>query len=135
MLRTMAAALLTMTWAGSAALADTEKTTIWVEVKNQYDKPVDNASVILDFLGSHQIHKLGKRKPIHWEVRTNQQGIAHFPPVPSGTVQLQVITKKYQTFGEKVDVDGAEKRIPIKLNPPQSQYSAHEPLKPAEPPK
>ena len=49
---------------------------------NRYDKPVDNAAVILDFLGSHQFTKLGKRKPIHWEVHTNQKGIAHFPPIP-----------------------------------------------------
>lgn len=115
---------------GVSVLADAEKTTIYVEVKNQYDKPVDNAAVVLDFLGSHQITKLGKRKPIHWEVRTNGQGVAHFPPIPPGTVQLQVITTKYQTFGEKMDVSGAEKRVPIKLKPPQGQYSAHEPLKP-----
>lgn len=134
-MRKIVLAVLLLSFGSLGAFAEAEKTTIWVEVKNQYDKPVDNASVILDFLGSHQIHKLGKRKPIHWEVRTNQQGLAHFPPIPSGTIQLQVITRKYQTFGEKLEIDGAEKRIPIKLNPPQSQYSAHDPLKPADPPK
>src|SRR5437763_17218225 len=75
---------------------DNPKSTIIVEVKNQFDKPVDNASVILDFVGSHQVTKMGKRKATHWEVHTNQQGIAHFPPVPYGTVQVQVITKQYQ---------------------------------------
>ena len=118
------------------AFADSsQKTTITVEVKNQFDKPVDNAAVILDFLGSHQITKLGMRKTMHWEARTNQQGISHFPPIPYGTVQVQVITKKYQTFGEKFDIDTEEKKIDVKLNPPQQQYSAHPPLKPAEPPK
>ena len=116
-----------------SGIADTAKTTIIIEVKNQFDKPVDNAAVILDFLGSHQITKLGKRKPIHWEVRTNQQGVAHFPPVPYGTVQVQVVTKKYQTFGEKFELDTEEKKIEVTLNPPQSQYSAHPPLKPAAP--
>ena len=119
---------------GFGAHAETEKTTILVEVRNQYDKPVDNAAVILDFLGSHQLTKLGKRKAVHWEVRTNQQGKAHFPPVPSGTVQLQVITRKYQTFGQQMDVDGEEKTVDIQLKPPQKQYSSHEPLKPADPP-
>ncbi len=119
---------------GLGAFAGTEKTTILVEVRNQYDKPVDNAAVILDFLGSHQLTKLGKRKPVHWEVRTNQQGKAHFPPVPSGTVQLQVITRKYQTFGQQMDVDGEEKTVDIQLKPPQKQYSAHEPLKSADAP-
>lgn len=119
----------------SLCLASTPETTITVTVTNQYDKPVDNAAVILDFLGSHQVMKMGKRKPIHWEVHTNLHGIAHFPPVPQGTVQLQVISKNYQTFGQKLDVDTDQKSIDIKLNPPQKQYSAHEPLKPADEPK
>lgn len=114
--------------------ASTPQTTITVEVTNQFDKPVENAAVILDFLGSHQVTKLGKRKPIHWEVRTNLEGIAHFPPVPQGTVQLQVITKTYQTYGQKLDVDSEEKKLEIKLNPPQKQYSVHPPLKPADQP-
>jgi hypothetical protein len=115
--------------------ADSKKTTVIVEVKSESQKPVDNAAVILDFLGSHQITKLGKRKPIHWEVRTNQKGMAHFPPIPEGAIQLQIIASKYQTYGAKIDVDGEEKKIDIELKRPQNQYSAHEPLKPAEPPK
>jgi hypothetical protein len=117
------------------ATASSPETTLTVKVKNQFDKPVDNASVIVDFLGSHQIMKLGKRKPIHWEVHTNLQGVAHFPPVPQGTIQVQVVTKQYQTFGEKFDVDTDQKTIDVKLNPPQKQYSAHPPLKPADEPK
>jgi len=113
-------------------VAEKVETTIKVIVKNQYEKPVENAAVILDFLGSHQVTKLGKRKPIHWEVKTNQEGVAHFPPVPEGTVQLQVINSRYQTYGKKLDVEGEEKTIDITLNPPQKQYSAHPPLKPAD---
>jgi len=116
-------------------VASSPETTIRVVVKNQYEKPVENAAVILDFLGSHQIMKLGKRKPIHWEVKTNQEGVAHFPPVPEGTVQLQVINSRYQTYGKKMDVAGEEKTVEITLNPPQKQYSAHPPLKPADAPK
>jgi hypothetical protein len=128
----LAAALLA---SASLLLGSTPETTIRVVVKNQHDKPVENAAVILDFLGSHQIMKLGKRKPIHWEVKTNQEGVAHFPPVPEGTVQLQVINSRYQTYGKKIEVAGDEKTIEITLNPPQKQYSAHPPLKPADAPK
>ncbi len=118
---------------GTMLSAAKTETTIRVVVKNQYDKPVENAAVILDFLGSHQITRIGKRKPIHWEVKTNQEGVAHFPPVPEGTVQLQVINSRYQTYGQKIDVEGGEKTVDITLNPPQKQYSAHPPLKPANP--
>ena len=115
-------------------LAGAPQTVISVTITNPNDKPVDNAAVILDFLGSHQFTKLGKRKPIHWEVHTNQNGMAHFPEVPQGTIRLQVVAKDYQTFGNKYDIDAAEKMIEIKLNPPQEQYSAHPPLKPADAP-
>lgn len=127
-------AVVLLAWS-SICLASTAATTITVKVRNQFDKPVENAAVILDFLGSHQVMKLGKRKPIHWEVHTNLQGVAHFPPVPQGTVQVQVVTTKYQTFGQKFDLDTDEKTIDVKLNPPQKQYSAHPPLKPADEPK
>ena len=127
--RVLLCALLFLT---GSLMASAPESKITVLVKNQYDKPVENAAVILDFLGGHQIVKLGKRKPIHWEVHTNLQGIASFPPVPQGTVQLQVIKKDYQTFGDKFDVDTDERKIDIKLNPPQKQYSAHPPLKPAD---
>lgn len=110
------------------------ETNITVSVKNDHQKPVDNAAVILDFLGSRQYQKLGRRKPVHWEMHTNQQGIAKFPPVPRGTIQIQVVAKDYQTFGKSYDVDSEERKVEVALNPPQRQYSAHPPLKPAHPP-
>jgi hypothetical protein len=118
-----------------ASSAATPETTIRVVVKNELEKPVPNAAVILDFLGSRQIAKLGMHKKTHWEIHTNQEGIAHFPPIPEGSVQLQVVTSKYQTYGQKMDVQGEEKLLEITLHPPQSQYSAHPALKPADPPK
>jgi uncharacterized GH25 family protein len=105
-------------------VAAAPQTTITVTVKDQYNKPIDNAAVILDFVGSRQIAKLGKRRPTHWEVHTNQEGLAHFPPVPQGTIQLQVVAKNHQTFGKKFDIDSDQKAIDIKLNPPQEQYTA-----------
>jgi uncharacterized GH25 family protein len=105
--------------------AKTAETRITVAVTNQFDKPLANAAVILDFLGSHQIMKLGKRKPIHWELHTNQEGIAHFPPVPQGMVQVQVISLDHQTFGQRFDIDTPEKTIDVKLLPPQKQYTVN----------
>ncbi len=111
------------------------ETTLTISVRNEQDKPVDNAAVILDFRGGHQIMKLGKRKPTHWEMHTNQEGIAHFPPIPQGTVQIQIIANRYQTYGRDVDLDTDEKKLDIKLNRPQKQYSAHEPTSTGDNPK
>jgi hypothetical protein len=134
-LRVVLLAILTGLMLASLSLADSKTTTIKVVITNQFDKPVENAAVILDFLGSRNYAKLGRHKRIHWELKSNQEGIAHFPPVPEGTVQLQVIDKNYQTYGKKIDVSGEEKTVEITLNPPQKQYSAHPPLKPADAPK
>lgn len=120
-------------WASSP---EVPTTVIKIVVRNQFNKPVENAEVILDWVGDHrQVLKGWTKKKIHWEVHTNQEGLAHFPPVPEGAIQLQVNKKAYQTWGDKVEVSGAEKTIEIKLSPPQSQYSAHPALKPADPPK
>ncbi len=123
--RTLAVALLA---ASQIMFAAVPQTSLTVSVKNQRGKPVDNAAVILDFLGSHQITKLGKRKATHWEARTNQEGVARFPPIPQGTLQLQVVGKDYQTYGKKVEVDEEKKILEVELNPPQKQYSAHDPM-------
>ena len=48
--------------------------------------------------------KLGKKQMTHWEVRTNQEGIAKVPALPQGKVRIQVIAKNYQTFGETFDI-------------------------------
>lgn len=119
----------------AAASKDNPQTTIKVVVKNEQEKPVPNAEVILDFLGGRSVTRLMMKKPIHWEIHTNQEGTAHFPPIPEGSIQLQIVTKKYQTYGQKMDVEGPEKLLEITLHPPQSQYSAHPALKPADPPK
>jgi hypothetical protein len=47
------------------------------------------------------------------------------PPIPQGKILIQVIAKNYQTFGQTFDIDETEKTIDVRLNPPQSQYSAH----------
>jgi hypothetical protein len=125
--------ILALVFACAALAAADPEAVVTVIVKNPHDKPVDNAAVIMDFLGSHQVAKLGRRKRTHWEVHTNEEGVAKFPAVPQGTLRVQVIATNYQTYGDKVDVDQPEKQVDVKLNPPQPQYSAHPPLKPANP--
>ncbi|MGB6945688.1 MAG: carboxypeptidase-like regulatory domain-containing protein [Bryobacteraceae bacterium] len=102
-----------------------DMTTLTISVKNPYGKPVEGASVIVKFVKGHSVTKLGKKIRKEWELRTNQEGTITIPPIPQGTILVQIIAKDYQTFGENFDVDEPQKTIEIKLNPPQPQYSAH----------
>ncbi|HYZ82769.1 MAG TPA: carboxypeptidase-like regulatory domain-containing protein [Bryobacteraceae bacterium] len=108
-----------------SAFADTPMTTIRIEVKSYADKPIDRASVIVQFVEGRSIVKLGKKIMTRWEVRTNQDGIAKIPPIPQGKIRVQVIAKGYQTYGNIHEVDEEAETISIKLNPPQPQFTAH----------
>jgi uncharacterized GH25 family protein len=103
-----------------------QTTKLRIEVKNSDGKPVDRASVIVKFVEGRSIAKLGKQIRTSWELRTNQEGVASIPPVPQGKILVQVIAKKYQTFGQQFDINEEEKTLEVTLKPPQSQYSAHE---------
>ena len=100
-------------------------TKIRVEVRNTADKPVERAAVIITLDKGRSVVKLGKKDRTHWEMRTNQEGVAAIPALPQGTFLIQVSAKGYQTYGEKIDVKEEEKTIEVKLNAPQPQYSAH----------
>jgi hypothetical protein len=119
----LAIALLVSALAGSASAQTTK---LRIEVKSLSDTPVNRASVLVRFVEGRSVVKLGKKIRTSWELKTNQDGVATIPPIPQGQILVQVIAKNYQTFGEKFDVNEAEKTIEIKLKPPQSQYSAHQ---------
>ena len=102
-----------------------DMTTLTISVKSPGGKPVENASVIVKFVKGHSVTKLGKKIRKEWELRTNQEGLVKIPPIPQGTILVQIIAKDYQTFGQNFDVDEEEKTLNITLNAPQPQYSAH----------
>jgi len=106
-------------------LAGPPMTTLTISVKSHGGKPVNEASVIVRFVRGHSVFKLGKGVRTEWELHTNEEGLVKIPPIPQGTILVQVIAKDYQTFGDNFDVDEEQKTIEIKLNPPQKQYSAH----------
>ncbi|MCX6590523.1 MAG: carboxypeptidase-like regulatory domain-containing protein [Acidobacteria bacterium] len=108
-------------------LADAPMTRLRIDVKTLGGKPIDRAAVVVRFIEGRSVVKLGKKIITNWEVRTNQDGVARIPTVPQGKIRIQVIAKGYQTFGQTFEVDEEERTIEIKLNPPQPQFSAHEP--------
>ncbi|MBC8165322.1 MAG: carboxypeptidase regulatory-like domain-containing protein [Bryobacteraceae bacterium] len=101
-------------------------TIIKVELKTLSGKPVDRASVIVDFVQGRSVVKLGRKNKFHWEVRSNQEGLAKIPAIPQGKIRIQVNAKGFQTFGEIFDVEEEQKTIAIRLNPPQAQHSEHQ---------
>jgi hypothetical protein len=108
-------------------LADPPMTRIRVEVrKATNDKPVDRASVVVRFVEGRSVVKLGKKIMTSYQMRTNQDGVATMPPIPQGKIQIQVIAKGLQTFGELIDIGEEEKTVEVKLKDPQPQYSVHQ---------
>src|SRR5947209_797461 len=101
-------------------------TRVQIKVTNLNGRPIDRASVVINFVKGRSAIKMGKKMLTHWETRTNQEGLVKLPQMPQGEILIQVIASGYQTFGQKFDVDDDDKTIEIKLNPPQQQYSAHE---------
>jgi hypothetical protein len=114
--------LLLATW---PALGGEPETELRIEVTNPRGTAVERASVILRWDEGRSISKFGKKKIVSWEVRTNAEGVAKFPPLPQGKIRVQVIAKGYATFGEFYDINEPQKTIQVKLDPPQRQYSAH----------
>jgi hypothetical protein len=100
-------------------------TTLQIQVLSPGGRPVDRASVIVTFVKGRAKMKLYKKEMTHWELKSNQQGIAKIPPIPQGTIMVQIIASGYQTYGGQYDVDEAEKTVTIQLKDPQPQYSSH----------
>ncbi|MCX6604925.1 MAG: hypothetical protein NTV52_15180 [Acidobacteria bacterium] len=107
--------------------ADPPMTRLRVEVrKASNDKPVERASVIVRFVEGRSAIKLGKKIMTSYQLKTNQEGVAMIPPIPQGKIQVQIIAKGLQTFGQIFDVGEEEKTVEIKLNDPQAQHSVHQ---------
>lgn len=107
-------------------LADAPTTTLRIEVKTLKDRPIERASVVLDFLEGRSVAKLGRKVRRHWETRTNQDGVARLPSIPQGKVRVQVIATGFKTFGQIFEVNEEEKTLEIKMEPPQPQFSSHQ---------
>jgi len=106
--------------------ADSEMTTLRIEVKTLGGAAVERAAVIVRFIEGRSIAKFGKKIRTTWETRTNMEGVAKIPSLPQGKIMIQVIAKGYQTFGQEFQIAEEAKTIQIKLNPPQPQYSVHQ---------
>ncbi len=90
-------------------------------VAGENKKPVPNAHVVVRFVQK----KFLKDKRTSWETKTNRKGFVVLDKVPHGTVKIQIIARGYQTYGSEYELSKPKEELTIKLNPPQSQYSAY----------
>ena len=107
-------------------LAKKPMTRLQVEVTDHRGDPVERAAVIVRFVEGRSMKKFGAKQRRQWEMKTNYEGVAKFPSMPQGTVRLQVIADKFQTYGATIEILEEERTIQVELNPPQPQYSVHE---------
>jgi 5-hydroxyisourate hydrolase-like protein (transthyretin family) len=114
--------LLILTGVSALTLTAADPTRLTVHVVSATSgRPIDSASVIVRFKSGIGVNL--KKIQTSWETKTNQEGNVTLPSMPQGQIQIQIIAKYYQTFGDMFETDKPEQTIEIKLNPPQKQYS------------
>ncbi|MGA2004323.1 MAG: carboxypeptidase-like regulatory domain-containing protein [Terriglobales bacterium] len=91
-----------------------------VVVRDTDGKPIRNAQVVL-----HSVNRKGKQTGGEMDLKTDADGRASVD-IPYGSVQVQVLAKGFQTFGEDYEVKQAQLEITVKLKHPAGQYSTYE---------
>lgn len=92
-----------------------------VVLRDADGKPVKNAQVVL-----HPVNRKGKQAKGEMDLKTDADGRATVDAIPYGSLQVQVLAKGFQTFGEDYEVKQAELEITVKLKRPGGQYSIYE---------
>jgi hypothetical protein len=90
-------------------------------VKDDNDKPVRNASVVL-----HPVAKNGSQTKGGFQLKTDNEGKAESEGLPYGLLRVQVLAPGLQTFGEDYQIDKAEMDIEIRLKRPKDQLSTYD---------
>ena len=91
-----------------------------VVVRDSDGKPVKYAQVVL-----HPVNRKGKSKG-EMDLKTDADGRASLDGLPYGSVEIQVVAKGFQTFGQDFEVKQPEMEITVKLKHPAGQYSIYE---------
>jgi hypothetical protein len=83
-------------------------------------KAVSNASVYVRYNKAGGF--LRKDKLAELDLKTNGEGLVKVPPVPQGSILIQVIATGWHTYGKWYDINKDEDTIDIKLEPPTKWY-------------
>ncbi len=99
----------------------------FVVVRDTDGKPIKYAQVVV-----HSVNRKGKASKEEMELKTDAEGQASVDGVPYGSVEVQVLAKGFQTFGEDYEVNKPQTEITVKLKRPAGQYSIYDDKKPPE---
>ena len=103
-------------------------------LKDDNDKPVRNASVIL-----HPVNKDGSQGKGGFQLKTDNEGNTETEGIPYGRLRIQVLASGMQAFGDDYDINQPRMEIKIRLKRPVDQMSIYDKPKdkqapPATPP-
>jgi hypothetical protein len=90
-------------------------------LKSYSGKPIRNASVVV-----HPVDEHGRQERGGIELKTDEDGKAHFDGVPYGKMRIQVLVPGFQTYGEDFDIKQPTTEITVKMERPKKQYSIYE---------
>jgi len=88
-------------------------------LKDFNGKPIENAAVVFH-------PRKGDKDEGYMELKTNEDGKTAIDVIPIGdTVQLQIIARGYQTYGQDYEVDKDHMAIEVRMKRPGEQYSIY----------
>ena len=91
-----------------------------IQVTGNNGKPVSNASVYVRYNKPGGL--LHKDKLAELDLKTNGEGSVKVPPVPQGSILIQVIATGWHTYGKWYEINKDEESIDIKLESPTRWY-------------
>lgn len=94
-------------------------TTLEITVLGAKDKPVDNASVYLHW---EEPRFLRHERQMEFDLKTDMKGVAFVKDVPRRKLLIQVVKDGWRPFGRYYQLNEAEQKITIKLEPPARWY-------------
>jgi hypothetical protein len=102
------------------AVAGDDKVRLEIQVTAEgTDEPIANAIIYIKFKEERTLWKDKKRE---YSVKTNPEGKAVVPIVPEGRVLVQVVVKRWKTYGEFHQLEGPKQVLKIELKRPKRWY-------------
>jgi len=90
----------------------------FVVLRDSDGTPVKNASVVIHFL-----RRDGSEERDGLQLKTETDGRTAISDIPYGTLRVQVVAPRLQTYGDDFELNQAKQEIVIRLKPPATQLS------------